>query len=373
MRKPLSYFMYFKSHKKSSIAIVISIGLAILLIGAIQLYVTEMSEDNARGDNNYEYMTAVYKDNKPVPNNVLDKIKEDPSVDKVVKVVRFRYMIRSVLGTDSDFEGFYADEDDIKYIMDKIKVKFDRGSYVKNGDNRILINENAARFKKVSVGDFVGSDVRKDDYFPGKYKIKGILKGDNMLSFIAVDSKTLERENYRYLVFPKKGKMTEMNKFINSILKDGVKSCNYETMLTSQKNIIKGFDTVFNLMIILMIVVMSTVLGNSSYINYMRRRSEIGILKAMGYTREKIILRMVKEMGISSLFGFGFGYLALLIFEKAYNSFFLWSRGLSMFHISWGLFPKLLAIPLFITIFSIIPVSRLLEKVEPISIIERVD
>jgi|GEM_PF-5811841 len=373
MRKPLSYFMYFKSHKKSSIAVVISIGLAILLIGAIQLYVTEMSEANARGDSNYENMTAVYKNNKPVPKEVLDKIKKDTSVDKVVKVVRFQYMIRSVLGTDSDFEGFYADEDDIKYIMDKLKVKFDKGSYVKNGDNKILINENAAKFKKVSIGDFVGSDVRKDDYFPGKYKINGILKGDNMLSFIAVDSANLEKGNYRYLVFPKKGKLAEMNKFINSISTNGIENYTYEKLLTFQKDALNGFDTVFNLIIILIIIVMSTVLGNSSYINYMRRRSEIGILKAMGYTREKIILRMVKEIGISSLFGFAFGYLVLFIFEKAYNSLYLYSRGLSMFHIDLSLFPKLLAIPLFITIFSIIPVSRLLEKVEPISIIERVD
>lgn len=372
MRKPLSYFMYFKSHKKSSIATAISIGLAILLIGAIQLYVTNMSETSARGDDNYEYMTAVYEANKPVPREVLNKIKNEASVDKVIKVVRFQYMIRTVLGTDSDFEGFYADENDIKYIMDKLKVKFDKGSYVKNGDNKILINENAARFKKISIGDFVGSDVRKDDYFSGKYKVKGILKGDNMLSFIAVDSGTLEKGNYRYLVFPKNGKMAEMNKFINSISRNGIENYTHEKLIAFQKDALNGFDTVFNLIIILMIIVMSTVLGNSSYINYMRRRSEIGILKAIGYTREKIILRMVEEIGISSFFGFGFGYLALFIFEKAYNSFYLYSRGLSLFHISLDLFPKLLAIPLFITIFSVIPVSRLLEKVEPISIIERV-
>lgn len=372
MRKPLSYFMYFKSHKKSSIAIAISVGLAIFLIGAIQLYVTNMSDTNGRGDDNYEYMTAVYENNKSVPKDVLDKIQNGTSVDKVIKVIQFEYMIRTVLGTDSDFQGFYADENDIKYMMDKIKVKFDKGSYVKNGDNKILINENAARFKKVNIGDFVGNDVRKDDYFPGKYGVKGILKGDNMLSFIAVDSKIIEMGNYEYLVFPKKGKMAEMNKFIKSISKDGVKSCTRETMMGLQEDALKGFDTVFNLIIVLMIVVMSTVLGNSSYINYMRRRTEIGILKAMGYTREKIILRMVKEIGISSFFGFGFGYLILFIFEKAYNSLYLYSRGLSMFHISSSLFPKLLSIPLFITIFSVIPVSRLLEKVEPISIIERV-
>lgn len=372
MRKPLSYFMYFKSHKKSSIATVISIGLAIFLIGAIQLYVINTSESSMRGDDNYEYMTAIYSDHKPVSKDVLYKIKNEASVDKVIRVVKFQYMIRTVIGTDSYFEGFYADENDIKYIMDKIKVKFDKGSYVKNGDNKILINENAARFKKVNIGDFVGSDVRKDDYFPGKYKIKGILKGDNMLSFIAVDSKILERGNYEYLVFPKKGKMAKMNKFINSISKNGVKNFNYEKEIADKRDALKGFNTVFNLIIILVIVVMSAVLGNSSYINYMRRRTEIGILKAMGCTREKIILRMVKEIGISSLFGFVFGYLTLFIFEKAYNSFYLYSRGLSMFHIDLSLFPKLLSIPLFITIFSVIPVSRLLEKVEPISIIERV-
>lgn len=371
MRKPLSYGMYFKSHKKSSLAIMISIGLAILLIGAIQLYTFNMNDSDARNNEKYKYATLVYKNKKALDKAVIKKLENEASVERVVKVESFRYMIRSVFGTDADYEGFYADENDIKYMINKMGLKFDKGSYIKNGDKKILINENTARCKNASIGSFVGYDVRRDDYFPGKYKVNGILKGDNIVSFIAVDSKALEKENYMCFVFPKKGKMKEMNKYINSISKDGIKNSNYESLQKEEINNLNGFNTIFNLVIIIMIVVMSTVLGNSSYISYMRRRPEIGILKAMGYTKEKIVLRMVKEIAISSLFGFGFGYLALFVFAKIYNVLYLYPRGIALFLITWDLFPKLLSIPLFIAIFSIIPVSRLLEKVEPISIIER--
>lgn len=370
MRKPLSYFMYCKSHKKSSIAIIISIGLAILLIGAIQLYTINMNDSEIRSDAKYKYATLVYKNKGILDKNITAKIENDDTVEKVIKVNNFQYMIRTVFGTDMDYEGFYADERDVKYIINKMGIKFHKGNYVKNDDNKILINENTARFKKVGIGDFVGGDVRKDDYFKGKYKINGILSGDNVVSFIAVGPKELE-QNYMYLVFPRKGKLQEMNKFIRSISKNGIKNYSYDDAQESSKENLKNFNAIFNLVIIIIIIVMSTVLGNYSYINYMKRRSEVGILKAMGYTKAKIIMRMIKEIGISSFLGFGFGYLVLFIFAKTYNVFYLYPRGISLFHITWDLLPKFLSIPLFITIFSVIPVSRLLEKIEPISIIER--
>ncbi|PJI09304.1 MULTISPECIES: ABC transporter permease [Clostridium] len=375
MQKPLSYMMYFRNHKKTVLGAAVSIGISILLIGAIQFYTLNMYESYERNFTKYEYASSIRSQKGDLSKDTVNKIKNNGSVDKVIKTGYFQHRVRSVFGTDTSVDGFYADEKDIRYILGKMNFQFKEGTGLKNGDKKILLNENTARFKNVKVGDFAGKDVSKDDYFPGKYKISGILKGDNTTSFIAENPDKLECNSteYQYLVFPKKGKMSELNKFLKKFKSDEVKVETYDDDMKEEKQELEGFNTVFNLVIILIIIVMSVVLGNSSYINYFNRRREIGILKAIGHTRGSIIIKMIEEIGISSLAGFSLGYLLLYVFAEVNNKFYLYPKGLTFFHITWSLFPKLLSIPLFITIFSVIPVSRLLDKIEPISIIERIE
>jgi ABC-type antimicrobial peptide transport system permease subunit len=374
MLKPLSYFRYYKSHKKKTLGIILSIAFSILIIGIIQAYTEDMIATSLSGGIQYEYLSNIgaYKD--IINEDILNRIKNNEYVDKVIPVTYFGYAKINNIGLDNSFTGYFMDESDINFALERMGIKFTKGTIGTNDSDNIIVNEQLARARNITLGGYFGRKINSYDYVNGKYKVTGIMGGDSEIAFIPTSQKTIEEnknEAKQYVVFPKKGKLTEMNNFLESIYKGNFHLTDYSSVAKDNGNGIEDFNNIFNLLIIVNIVVLSVALGNSSYVHYFQRRSEFGMLKALGYERKYIILRMIKEICISSTIGFIIGFLLLCGFIKLNNVFMNYPMGLALMKIDYSLIPRIIAIPLFISVFSIIPISRLLVKVEPISIIER--
>ncbi|MBZ9685597.1 ABC transporter permease [Clostridium estertheticum] len=375
MNKPLSYYLYFKSNKKKTLGMVLSIAFSILLIGVIQMFSDNMSDTYYRNLTKLNYISTISSTKGRLPKETMESIKNNSTVDKLIIVNTYRYSIVNIIGASAGYTGYYMDEKDIPVLMDRMGMKLNDGTLLKNDEKKIIINSNIARATDRDIGGYMGNEVSNMDNFKGKYEIKGIIKGDNIISFIAKSKEKIASNNEQfeeYLLLPKEGKLEEMNSFLKGLPKDNIKLLTYQDILQERKSDDEGMNTIFNILIIIIILVLSVSLGNSSYIHYFQRRSEFGLLKAIGQGEDKIILRMIKEISISSALGLAVGLMLLLIFKGIGNTFYTYPKGLSLFQINVQLIPKIIAIPIFICIFSIIPVSRLLVKIEPISIIERV-
>ncbi|MBC8062836.1 MAG: FtsX-like permease family protein [Clostridiaceae bacterium] len=375
MHKPLSYYLYFKSNKKKTLGMVLSIAFSILLIGVIQMFSDNMSETSYRDLKKLNYVSIIRSTKGNIPKEIMEKIKDNSTVDSLITVNTYHYSIVNIIGGGVSYTGYYMDEKDIPIIMDRMSIKFNSGGIPKNDEEKIIINSNITRARGKSMGGFMGNEVSNMDYFKGKYEITGIIKGDNLISFIARSKELISSSNKQveqYLLLPKAGKLKEMNNFLRALPKTNIELVTYQDLLQEKKEDDEGMNTIFNILIIIIIVVLSVALGNSSYIHYFQRRKEFGLLKAIGQGGDKIILRMVKEITISSVLGLSIGFILLLVFKGIGNNLYAFPKGLSLFHINAQLIPRIIAIPIFICIFSIIPVSKLLVKIEPISIIERV-
>lgn len=375
MKKPLSYYLYFKSNKKKTLGMILSIAFSILLIGVIQMFSDNMSDTQYRNLTKLNYVSIISSTKGGFPKETIERIKKSSTVDRVIMVNTYYYSIINIIGAPTGYTGYYMDEKDIPVLMDRMDMRLNDGNLLKNNEKKIIINSNIARAKVKSIGEFMGNEVSNMDHFQGKYEVKGIIKGDNIISFIAKSKETIASNTNQfeqYLLLPKEGKLDEMNSFLKGLPKDNIKLLTYNDMLQEKKTDDEGMNIIFNILIIIIIVVLSVALGNSCYIHYFQRRKEFGLLKAIGQNRDKIILRMIKEISISSAIGLTLGLMLLLIFKGLGNTFYTYPKGLSLFQINIQLIPRIIAIPIFICIFSIIPVSRLLVKIEPISIIERV-
>lgn len=375
MKKPLSYYSYFKSNKKKTLGMILSIAFSILLIGVIQMFSDNMSDTQYRNLTKLNYVSTISSTKGRFPKETIERIKKSSTVDRVIMVNTYYYSIINIIGAPTGYTGYYMDEKDIPVLMDRMDMILDEGGLIKNNDKKIIINSNIARAKLKSIGEFMGNEVSNMDHFQGKYEVKGIIKSDNIISFIAKSKETIASNTNQfeqYLLLPKEGKLDEMNSFLKGLPRDNIKLLTYNDLLQEKKTDEEGLNTIFNILIIIIIVVLSVALGNSSYIHYFQRRKEFGLLKAIGQSGDKIILRMIKEISISSALGLALGLILLLIFKGFGNTFYAYPKGLSLFQINMQLIPRIIAIPIFICIFSIIPVSRLLVKIEPISIIERV-
>lgn len=375
MKKPLSYYIYFKNNKKKTLGMILSIAFSILLIGVIQMFSDNTSDTYYRDLTKLNYVSIISSTKGSLPKETMESIENNSTVDKLIMVNTYYYNMVNIIGGFSSYTGYYMDQSDIAVLMDRMSMTLNEGNPLKNDDKKIIINSNLARARVKSIGGYMGNEVSNMDYFKGKYEISGIIKSDNIISFIAKSKENIASNNdqfQQYLLLPKEGKLGEMNSFLKELPKGNTRLLTYEDMLQEKKADEEGINTIFNILIIIIIVVLSVSLGNSSYIHYFQRRKEFGLLKAIGQSGDKIILRMIKEIGISSALGLAVGLLLLLIFKGIGNTFYTYPKGLSLFQINMQLIPKIISIPLFICIFSIIPVSRLLVKIEPISIIERV-
>lgn len=375
MKKPLSYYLYFKSNKKKTLGMILSIAFSILLIGVIQMFSDNMSDTQYRDLTKLNYVSIISSTKGRLSKETIENIRKNSTVDRLIMVNTYYYSIINIIGVPSNYAGYYADEKDIPVLMDRMGMTLTANNFLKNDEKKIIINSNVARARVKSIGGLMGNEVSNMDYFQGKYEVKEIIESDNIISFIAKSKENIARNTNQfeqYLLVPKEGKLDEMNSFLKGLPKDNIKLITNKDMLQEKKTDDEGMNIIFNILIIIIIIVLSVALGNSSYIHYFQRRREFGLLKAIGQSTDKITLRMIKEISISSAIGLALGSILLLIFKGIGNAFYTYPKGLSLFQINMQLIPRIIAIPIFICIFSIIPVSRLLVKIEPISIIERV-
>lgn len=374
--KPLSYWVYFKNNKRKLLGIILSIAFSMALIGEIQMFMNNMTDNNARDIEKYKYMSTIMSTKDMIPTDIMEKIRTNKTIDKMIRVNVHWYMLSNIFGTEN-CEGFNVDAKNIKYLMDNMGLKLTEGSFPQNNEKKIIINENVATSRGIRLGGYVGRDLRHlDSGIYGKYQVCGITKGNNIISFIAEPEGKIATNNTQYeeyVLIPKVGQLKKMNNFLRTLPVKGIKITTYDTGFDDLMFDTKNFDSIFNIVIIIIMLVMAVALGNSSYVHYFQRRREFGLLKAIGYKKSTILLIMMKEIGISCLIGFILGFITLLLLRWLNDFLFVYNKGLSNFKIDINLFPRIIAIPLFIGIFSMIPISRMLIKIEPISIIERVN
>jgi ABC-type lipoprotein release transport system permease subunit len=267
------------------------------------------------------------------------------------------------------------DESNIKYIIDKMGLALSEGQPGKNDTKNIFINENIAKAFKVNIGDYI--DPQKDSIsgITEKYRVCGIFKGDNVTAFIPISEEKLQTNpqfNEEYMVVFKTGKMEETNLFLRELKDENIKIVGFDEKVRFVTDIFKNYNSLINLMIILTIGFLSVVLGNHSYVHYIHRRREFGILKAMGFSKNKLLLKVGTEITLTTCTAMLLGTALLLLMEILLIRFYMLNIGLAPLSFKLDLILKLIPIPLSISIFTFIPVSRMIDKIDAITIIERV-
>ena len=131
-----------------------------------------------------------------------------------------------------------------------------------------------------------------------------------------------------------------------------------------------GFLEILDVISILTIVLMVITVGSSKYIEFLSRREELGILNAIGYSKKQILKRAVVEVicinTISYVLGLAMGIITSYISKK----YFFEGSGLvgTVFNVK--AFIVAAYIPLFTSLFTIIPINLIINKLDPINMIE---
>jgi putative ABC transport system permease protein len=171
------------------------------------------------------------------------------------------------------------------------------------------------------------------------------------------------------LVFPS-NELSAMNSDLDALDRTEAFVFTYNIRRAQLDDEVAGFQDVLNIIMAIMIIALGVSLGAIIMIAYSDRKSEFGILSAIGYSRREIRLLICKEIGILSLVATAAGYALSLLLLVFLNVAVFSSKGtpLTVFTLSGLIFTLL--VPVMVFACAIVPIMRRLNKTDLVSVIE---
>lgn len=369
--RPLSTVNYFLKNKRKLLSSIIVIVMAICLVYILECFIASIVQSIYPLDaTRFEHASIIITtENTPeISQEILSKLDESKNIDRVI-CVTIKQIAFSVPGSTTHAAVFSAAPEDIAYLMDNYQIEVVDGRLPDHGTDEIAIDDNVAKNNRLLIGSQTNIDVSHG--LDRQYTVVGILGSESHISLAGSPMPTDKGVKYDekgYLAFHKVGCSLQAEQEVTALSSQGLNVwtlARYERMYAVNNQTFQILD----LVVVLSIIVMALCLVCSNYAQFFSRKSEIGILSALGYTRREIIIRTFREVAITNLVGFitGLGlavFLSRVFISAAFGSI----GGTGVYLYGKAVVLSLLA-PVLTTVFTLIPVNRLINKVDAISIV----
>lgn len=373
--KPLSILKYYRNNRKRFLSVFISVTLSVILLYTVQMVI---GSSFRLGHNLYieprKFFSTISPKGEVLNRGIIATIEQTTGVERVIPCIFDSTSIRAGIGSNYSAMIYSIEPEEMTKMMELLDLKLESGRLPEAG-NEIILHKQVAANKGLKIGDSIGRMISKEESLPGVYQVVGILEGKHILSFAPIkqyiNTYHLPYEYiYGGIIFPKSGSLEEMNAALESMVPS-----NYQiNTINTESSWLKVSEAKVELFITLVctfiILIVSSCIGFLCYIYFTQRRSEFGLLWAIGYSRQKVINRAFAEINGINLLGFVLGTLLSILIGYLLNITYFIPIGDSLDIINVRYMLGAACSPLFVTLFSLIPVWRMLKKLDPISIID---
>jgi ABC-type lipoprotein release transport system permease subunit len=372
--KPLSILNYYRNNMKRLLAVFLAVTLSVFLLYTLQMLIFSSFRTQylVNVEPQKHFSSLLYKDKRIAP-ELTKSIRNQERVEKVIPWVMYYTYITYAFG-ETGTRILSLNAGDMDTVMSTTGLKLIEGRLPKPGTEEIALHKFVAKNKGLDIGDSIGSDVDGKEVFRGAHVIVGIVDGPGILSFNSLESwcNTYGYDPYRYglIVIPKKGGLSELNQYIDSLPYQGLDVRTLNSVTVEQEEANQSVKTILTLINMIVITIVSLCSGFLCYIYFYQRRAEFGLLNAIGYTRQRIINRAFAEVSGINMIGFLVGAFLGLLCAFVLDILVFTPKGQLL--VVWDLqyLLQTFCIPLFVTLFSIIPIWRMLKRLDPIAILE---
>lgn len=373
--KPLSIYKYYSNNKKRFLSIFISVTLSVILLYTIQMVIfSSFRTGYNTAVEPKTYFSAIYMKGEVLNEGIINSIERIDGVDKVIPLILDNITINAGIGSNYGTAVLSLETKTIPQIMDLMGLKLVEG-VLPAYDNEIVVHRQVAANKNLKVGDYIGRLVSKKETLPGSYKIVGIIDGSSIVSFAPIEyyMNTFHLP-YKYiyggLILPKEGALNEMNEKLDALEPSNYQIDTLTVEQTWQDDYTAKISILISTVDIFIILIVSSCIGFLCYIYFSQRRSEFGLLWALGFSRQQVINRAFAEVNGINLLGYVFGVIIASLIGLFLNCIYFNPIGdpLKLFDVRY--FLGAACSPIFVALFSLIPVWRMLKKLDPISIID---
>jgi putative ABC transport system permease protein len=389
--QPLASATFYRRHRQRAALLVGVMSLMILAVVLI-IFVLAVDADAKKPLLGYLGRTSMVR--SPAPGQGLQpgiaaRIEAHPAVERVMPVAPRFHMLGVYIPPFSTAEaspfGVYAR--DMTYLVELYGLELREGRLPRAGTNEMVIPEIVARNRNLQVGDVIG-DPEQPAYpgaesLPTEFVISGIFAGPlsptagDGLGFVSLEF----LENHpaydvpaspSLIVVPRAGQKELVDQWLEGELAGPEAAVlTHGKQMASLRQNARNQIVAMALLESVIAIVVALALAVLNYVFVSQRRSEFGVLHALGYARRQLVGRVLRETAFTAGIAWGVSALVTLLGMLCLRFALFAPRGLAfdLFNVTPWLYT--LPIPVAVLAVTVVTTVRTLSRLDPISIIER--
>ncbi|WP_309720868.1 ABC transporter permease [Armatimonas sp.] len=386
MTNPLSPLVYFRRNASRALPMGLVIVLAVFLIAGVTVLANAIDLTVRTIYRYTDYFTYVLPQQQfrevPEPQRVI--VESDPRVERTMEGAFFLCNIKTVMGR-LPFVVLGVPDDDRDYLMQRMGTTLVAGRLPAEGMPEAVLSEPMVENKKLKIGDNVVSPTEQGGMAtaaPIPVKLVGILKGPVWVGFTSRSFCTryfLLNPRCTLYTWKDNSQRDTLNRSMMPVSdKSKGKLSPTEVQVLSKENLITevrdSLESLYMIMgvvtsaVIFAITLMSGMLAN---IYFTQRLSEFGVLAAIGYSRPKLIGRVLAETALLNIAGWIVGAASTALLMRFLGESVFRARGLFLDPFDLDAYAHTIPVPICITLFSVGTITYRLLKLDPVTIIER--
>jgi len=386
--RPLASTTFYQRHKGQA-AVLIG-AMALMIVGTALMVLILEAFDDARQPMlaHLSRMSLVSPNALPLDATVRAQISAHPAVERAIPVYAFSPLGISIPPVIPNYPGeaYGVTAEDMAYLVELYRLKLAEGHLPRPNTNDIVIPWTFAQNRDIKVGDVIGNRAHPiypdAPTLPSELVVSGIfapaetLADETWLSFVSLefvnDYQDYWRSDLSLAVVPRAGQRAALDTWLESQIAG--ESRLVFTYGNQQALFQKQASTVLftlSLMESVISLVAALALTGLNYIFVTQRQAEFGVLNALGFSRLRLVGRIVRE----TLFTTGAAWLAavlgcaVILVYLQYGLYVPAGLRLNFFNPTPWLYT--LPVPAAVLAVSAVTVGRALARLDPVAVIER--
>jgi len=316
---------------------------------------------------------------------VVSQIQSHPDVVRVVPDNGLSISPPTLIGRDN-LRLMGVSQDDAQYLMAHCGVRLKQGRMFEPRTNEIMLSEEVARALGLRVGDQIDRSVNEEHYgaVVVPLTLVGILEGDptagsgpsvrvGFASYEYLEAHELyapRRSNL--LVIAQEGHKAAVDEFLETeIASARTETETYRGASTLVAMALRGLHVIFGIVNCLVAIVVALVVGVVNRIALTQRLSELGLLHAVGYHKNRLIRRLTLETATVAGVGWIAGLTLAGLVLAWLKAGFYYAKGMELDLTNLAPLWFTVPIPVVVVAFAILSTMRVFGRFDAIAIIER--
>ena len=306
----------------------------------------------------------------------IKRIRQLPQLGRLAPTHSYTVRVKTIFGK-MVFPVFGLASADRDEFLARCSIRISQGHLPEEGQAEAAISEEVARNLGVKLGDTLLGPASEDNYAPVPVKLVGLLHGSHWLG---VTSKEFVDGNSPFtwsgfLAFAPTRDVAAQERLDDAVErtvdKADARVWRYSSLVKETQSALANLYLILNLVITIIVFSIAFVCGLLFNIYFTQRLPEIATLAAIGYPRTLLIRRALGETAILCFFGWLLGGALTIGLLEALKFGLFVPRGLLLDPLDPAAFVFTTPLPFAITLVAVVTIGLRLNRLDPVSIIER--